>query len=512
MPGSRKALFRVPGSKAAIRCLFPAILILGLGPACFAGRAEDAPPPPKREFRGVWVASVVNIDWPSKPGLSRSDQQREFLSLLDWTRQLHLNAVILQVRPSCDALYPSPYEPWCEFLSGTMGQPPEPYYDPLRFAIAEAHRRGLELHAWFNPFRARHHSAKSPIAPNHISRLRPDLVRKYDGHLWLDPGEPAVQAHTLRVILDVVKRYNIDGVHLDDYFYPYRNAQGDDFPDDPSWQDYLNGGGTLDRADWRRQNVDHFVAKVYREIKQRKPWVKFGISPFGIWRPGFPPQIRGKDAYAELYANSFKWFANGWLDYFSPQLYWKIDAPGQAYPVLLSWWAAQNFQDRHLWPGNNVSNIDYGEWKPEEIVRQIQITRRVPKATGNVLFSARSLINHTNGLAEALLRHCYQEPALIPASPWLSRKHPLPPELHVQNDPQRKMLLLEWRPAKSEKEVWLWTFQTQRRSQWTTEILPGNQYRRLFPLDSPKLLPTRIAVSAVNRYGQASPPRILVLK
>ncbi len=218
--------------------------------------ATILPPKPMREFRGVWVATVNNIDWPSKRGLSTAEQKAELLAILDRAAQLKLNAIIFQVRPACDAMYASKIEPWSEYLTGTMGKAPEPFYDPLEFAIEEAHKRGLELHAWFNPFRALHPSAKSPIATNHVSKTKSDLVRRYGKHLWLDPGERDVQDYTLSVVLDVMKRYDVDGIHFDDYFYPYKEKNGGgaemDFPDDASWKKYGARSG-LSRDDWRRR-------------------------------------------------------------------------------------------------------------------------------------------------------------------------------------------------------------------------------------------------------------------
>ncbi|MBU6410991.1 MAG: family 10 glycosylhydrolase, partial [Verrucomicrobia bacterium] len=267
--------------------------------------AAVIPPPVAREFRGAWIATVANLDWPSKPGLPVAQQKTELIALLDRAAQLKLNAVIFQVRPMCDAMYASPLEPWSAYLTGVQGRAPQPFYDPLAFAIDEAHKRGLELHAWFNPFRVSSPQARLPLALDDIARTHPELVRHYGDLLWLDPGEPAARQHVLDVIMDVVKRYDVDGVQFDDYFYPYPQSDASgrelDFPDAASWRRFGAGRG-LTRGDWRRQNINRFIQSVYQNIKAVKPWVKFGVSPFGIWRPGNPPQIKGFDAYAKLYA------------------------------------------------------------------------------------------------------------------------------------------------------------------------------------------------------------------
>jgi len=330
---------RLISQQLMVRIRFLAVFI-GLLPAMsFAARetyrsTSVTPPPPAREFRGAWIATVANIDWPSKPGLGVAEQKAELIALLDRAAQLKLNAIIFQVRPACDAMYVSPLEPWSEYLTGAMGRAPQPFYDPLAFAIGEAHRRGLELHAWFNPFRALHPRARSPVAPNHISRTHPGWVRKYGDQLWLDPGEPAARDYVLSVVMDVVRRYDVDGVQFDDYFYPdpEKDTAGRElvFPDDATWRKFGLPGGFLSRDDWRRANVNQFIQRVYQSIKAVKPRVKFGVSPKGIWRPGYPQQIRGMDAYAKIYADSRKWLANGWLDYFSPELYWPIEPKEQS--------------------------------------------------------------------------------------------------------------------------------------------------------------------------------------
>jgi len=459
------------------------------------------PPPPAREFRGAWLVTVANKDWPSKPGLPVAEQKAELIELLDRAVQLKLNAIIFQVRPSCDAMYASSIEPWSEYLTGTMGEAPQPFYDPLAFAIEEAHRRGLELHAWFNPFRALHAQAKSPVSPNHISRTHPELVRQYAGQLWLDPGEPFVRQYVLRVVMDVVKRYDVDGVQFDDYFYPFEKDPAGrvlDFPDEATWEKY-GLPNRMERGDWRRQNINQFIQSVYQSIKAAKPWVKFGVSPFGIWRPMNPPPVRGMDAYATLYADSRRWFASGWLDYFSPQLYWSTEAPQQSFPVLLDWWARQNAQGRHLWPGLSAANT--GEkWGPGEIARQIAATRRQPGAGGEIFFHLRNLTDNA-ALAEVVRTACAQ-PALVPASPWLDSLPPGKPKLTVAEN-SRSSLGLQWETADSPARLWVLQFRTNQV--WTTEILPAARTNWSFAKPAPDL----VSISAVDRADNLGSPAAL---
>lgn len=455
-----------------------------------------------REFRGAWIASVGNIDWPSKAGLTSQQQQTELLALLDKAVALRLNAVVLQVRPGCDALYASKLEPWTEYLTGTMGRAPEPYYDPLAVAVAEAHRRGLELHAWFNPFRARHAAAKSPAASSHISKTRPELVRKYGALLWLDPGEALVHEHSLRVILDVVRRYDVDGVHLDDYFYPYpektATKQIVPFPDDQSWRKYQKSGGKLTRDDWRRDNVNRFVRRLYSTVKAEKPWVKVGISPFGIWKPGHPPGIRGMDATQEIFADALKWFRAGWVDYLAPQLYWSIDAPEQSFPVLLKWWAEQNAAARHLWPGLSAATIGPGR-NADEIIRQLQLTRAQPGASGSLQWSIKALHQNRDGLADKLVRQINQTPALIPASPWLDKSVPARPQVAFGQDAAKTVSVFQWVMPDGSSPGW-WLVQMRVNGAWQTELIPGSQMNRSFR-GATGALPELISVAAVSRYG-----------
>jgi uncharacterized lipoprotein YddW (UPF0748 family) len=471
--------------------------------------APDMP----REFRGVWVASVSNIDWPSSKNLSTSQQQQELTALLDRAAALHLNAIVFQVRPAADALYASKIEPWSEYLTGTQGKAPDPYWDPLEFAARESHKRGLELHAWFNPYRARQEGAKSPLAPNHIARTNPSLVKKYAAFLWMDPGEKAVRERTVRVVLDVVKRYDIDGVHLDDYFYPYpergRRGRGElPFPDNVSWTRYQKSGGTLSRADWRRQNVDQLVEALHDGIHQVKPWVKFGVSPFGIWRPGYPSQIRGFDAYEKLFADARKWLREGWVDYFTPQLYWPTTKPEQSYPALLQWWVGENAMGRHLWPGNFTSRAGgpgASAFPVSELVEQIRVTRAQPGATGNIHFSMKSFLLNQASMNDSLNSGPYAGIALIPATPWLVQAPPSVPQLQLTERYGAPAVAITSVGATT---AWQWLVQVRTDTGWVSSVVPATT--TVVPLPADGTL-SMVTVKAYNRLGVESPPASLSL-
>lgn len=514
--GSRRGLPRseIAGYPLAAIATLALLLLAGCAtkptpPSKPAASAENPPAAP-REFRGVWVATVNNIDWPSKKGLTPTQQRAEIKVILDRAKAMRLNAVIFQVRPATDALYASQLEPWSEYITGKQGQPPG--YDPLTVWVEEAHARGLELHAWFNPYRARHHEAKSTLAKNHIANTHPDVVKKYGSMLWLDPGEPAAAERTLAVIRDVVRRYDIDGVHIDDYFYPYpvtkplppkapkdAKAEEIDFPDEPSWNHYRKSGGKLARADWRRQNVDQLVEKIYAAVHAEKPWVKFGISPFGLGRPDRrPPGISGFSQYDKLYADAELWLARGWLDYFVPQLYWRIEDKAQSYPVLLAGWVKENTAQRHLWPGLFTSKIDdtKNSWTPENITAQIAATRANPAATGHVHFSAVALTQDRKGIAQKLTA-LYAAPALIPASPWLGTGVPAEPKLeHVRGrvtaaSSSDAVTFAIWQRIGTE-----WRFSTQPARYNIVQVSPEAE---------------AVVVSAVNRLGNEGPRATLML-
>lgn len=488
------------------------LVLLLLCSASFAGASASSttwspsavkPPAAAREFRGAWIASVGNIDWPSRRDLTTEQQKAELLTIFKLAERLHLNALLLQVRPACDALYQSSLEPWSEYLTGQMGKAPQPFYDPLHFAVQEAHNRGIELHAWFNPFRSGHLTRKSAASPGHISKARPHLVRQYGNELWLDPGDKAVHDHTLAVMLDVVRRYDVDGIVVDDYFYPYpiKDSAGKTvpFPDTPSWRAYQNAVGRLTLEDWRRENVNVFVQQLYARVKAEKSWVKVGISPFGIWRPGNPPSVKGLDAYAVLYADSLKWLRQGWLDYSAPQLYWNIDAPEQSFPELLKWWAAQNDRKRHLWPAISANRIGASR-TADEIINQVRVTREHSRADGSIHWSIRAFLRNAGAITDALAYGHYSSPALVPASWWLDSIAPGAPKLNVEQTANG--LALSWQAGGTEV-VAQWVVQSRKGNEWSLEILPGA--RKTFTVETADV----VAVSAVDRCGNQSAPAVV---
>lgn len=467
---------------------------------------KDVQPQALREFRGVWVATVANIDWPSKQGLSTEEQKRELIEILDKTRELNMNAVVLQVRPACDAIYESKLEPWSYVLTGEMGKAPEPYYDPLQFAVEECHKRGLEIHCWFNPYRALHPSYKGELPENHISKLNPKIVRKYGDHLWMDPVAKETQDHSINVIMDVVKRYDIDGVHMDDYFYPYKSYDnGADFPDDDLWEAYKKEGGKLDRADWRRDAVNKFVERLYKEIKAEKKHVKFGLSPFGIARPGSPPEVTaGFSQYDELYADAQLWLNKGWVDYYTPQLYWRIASP-QNYLYLLKYWMEENTHNRHMWPGLYTSKYVGDPATVEEIATQIAATYFLG-ATGNVHFSMKPFLTNVNKVNDSLTRKggVYEKQALIPASPWLDDEAPAKPSIKLTDENETTKTLAITPASGKEDDVRVYSVYTKKGAAWTLNVHSATETTVEVAADDKGVFPSHISVATVDRNGNES--------
>lgn len=464
----------------------------------------DGPPVAPREFRGVWIATVANIDWPSKRGLPAAQQQAEIRQLLDTAVDLRLNAVVLQVRTSADALYASTLEPWSEYLTGVQGQ--SPGYDPLAVWLEEAHARGLELHAWINPYRARQSGGRSTPAASHVSRSHPEWVRSYGDQLWIDPGEPAAAEHTLAVCRDLLSRYAVDGLHIDDYFYPYPvqdAAKVDvDFPDEPSWSRYLSQGGRLTRADWRRENVDRLVERLHALVRELRPAARVGISPFGLPRPDLRPAgIEGFSQYDKLYADVELWMARGWLDYLAPQLYWPRAQKPQAFEPLLRAWQGLNPQQRHVWPGLFTSRAvtDAAGWTPEEIAAQIEICRSAPVSGGHLHFSMVPLAQNRRGLTQQLRQGVYAQAALPPATPWLDAPPCGPVTLLRLADGQLQLVTQNGAPARL---FALWRRATHRgEAGWRLAVVPPHGR---VPTPEPGETLVAQALNALNLEGPAA--------
>lgn len=478
-------------------------------PPAQPGVPLDLPEPP-REFRAAWVATVANIDWPSRPGLPMQAQQAEALAILDCAVQTRLNAIVLQVRTSCDALYESSLEPWSEYLSGEQGR--HPGYDPLAFWIAQAHARGLELHAWFNPFRARHNSARSPAHEGHVSRTQPQWVHRYGDLQWMDPGDPQAAQHTLAVVADVLKRYAVDGIHIDDYFYPYPvrpvGAPPTDptieFPDDRAWQQAQASGSAqgLTRAQWRRRNVDDLVRGMHEQVRRIKPQARFGVSPFGIGKPALrPPGIAGFSQYDQLHADVERWLEQGWMDYLAPQLYWPRAQTAQAFGVLLDYWRQQNPRGVHVWPGLYTSRIQDAapSWMPEEIEGQIQHVRQVAPGTGHLHFSMVALLKDRRGVASQLRQGLYAESALAPATPWLASPQAPTVRLQLQSQGARVTVQAQGSPTTARLLVW-----QKQAGRWSWRLHPTSQLR----LEQEGL--QALAVAGLDAAHNQGPRRVLV--
>ncbi|MEW9554286.1 glycoside hydrolase family 10 protein [Nonomuraea sp. NPDC050783] len=370
---------------------------------------------PKRQLRGVWIATTMNIDWPAKPGLSQARQKADYVKILDAAVARRLNAVFVQVRPASDAIYKSSLEPWSKFLTGTAGK--DPGWDPLPFLIDEAHKRNLEFHAWFNPYRAAYESDVSQLPANHPARRHPGWVVKHGGRLYYNPGLPQVREHVVKVVTDVVDRYDIDGVHFDDYFYPYP-GEGGPFADQAAFTKYGKGQKL---ADWRRGNVDKLVAEVDEAVHERKEHVKFGISPFGIWRnKAQDPDgsaTSGMSAYDSIYADARSWIEDGTVDYVMPQLYWPRGFKAADYRELMPWWAgAVKGSDVHLYIGQALYQVGANQsWsKPGELAAHLTLNRKHPEVKGDVYFSAKNLLANPLGAMDRVVKGGYARPALLP--------------------------------------------------------------------------------------------------
>ncbi|MDX3612445.1 family 10 glycosylhydrolase [Streptomyces europaeiscabiei] len=403
--------------------------LLAAGGAAAGTAIAGGEPSPRRradegELRGMWLATVSNRDWPSAPGLTADQQRAELLTHLDTAVARRLNAVIFQVRPTADALWPSPHEPWSQYLTGTQGK--DPGWDPLGTAVEEAHARGLELHAWFNPYRIALHTDPSRLVASHPARKNPGWAVPYGGKLYYNPGVPAVRAYVRKAMLDAVRKYPVDAVHFDDYFYPYPVA-GQVFDDDAAYDRY--GGSFPNRAAWRRDNVDRLVRETAAEIKVIRPGTQFGISPFGVWRNAETDERgsatrAGVQTYDDLHADTRKWVRENWIDYIVPQLYWSAHPLDQQVPanyaVLLPWWAeVARGSGTRLYVGEALYKAgdpaQPAAWQdPAELSRHLTLAKKHPELRGHVFFSAKEVKEDKIGAMARVVADHYRQPARTP--------------------------------------------------------------------------------------------------
>lgn len=441
---------------------------------------------PKREMRAAWIATVENIDWPSSPNLTTEQQKAEMITLLDAVSAYNLNTIVFQIRPDADALYYSELEPWSEWLTGKQGNAPNPYYDPLQFTIEEARKRGIDVHVWLNPYRAIQNIDKCKPAPNHVSNTHPEWMLTYGKKKYFDPGIPEVRNHVAKVVSDIVSRYDIDAIHFDDYFYPYKIA-GEEFPDEKSFKKY--GAAFQNKDDWRRNNVDLIIQQLHDCIKGIKPSVEFGISPFGVWRnkkndPNGSDTRAGVANYDDLYADILKWQKEKWIDYVTPQLYWHIGKEVADYAILAKWWAEHSYGCK-IYIGQAIYLIDPASkdqsWRSsDEIIRQISLNRSIPNIQGSMLYSAKFLKKDPMSLKENLLQQHFTFPALTPENPLVMPIVPgLPTEAIAKKE--GKNLILSWKKQQDNTLFVVYRFKKlqRRKIDKPDKILSVTSYQKL---------------------------------
>lgn len=433
--------------------------------------------PPKREFRGVWIASVANIDWPSRKGLPTAEQQQEFVNILDNHQRLGINAVFVQVRAASDAFYAESEEPWSEWLTGIQGKAPAPFYDPLAFMIEHAHERNMEFHAWLNLNRGTHASATS-VSVNHITRIHPEWFLSYGGYKVYNFGIPEVRSYIVNTVLNIIRNYDVDGIHFDDYFYPYPVA-GKRISDQATFRQYGRGFNRIE--DWRRDNVNLLVKEISEAIKKEKPYIKFGISPFGVWRsrdkdPEGSNTTGALSSYDDLYADSRLWAREGWVDYIVPQVYFSFGHTTVPYKPMVDWWT-RNKGDHHLYIGLGSYRVGEKnrEWSSaSQIMNQVRTNAQTPGVSGSVFYSSRSLMPTSHRLSDSL-KNYYRYPALPPVMEW-KKADPLPrPEVTALARTDSAQVRIQWRiPDEYEEYVRSFVIYRYKRGEKRTLEDPRN--------------------------------------
>lgn len=476
---------------------------------------------PKRELRGAWVASIANIDWPSAKGLSSNLQKEEFIHILNHHQKRGINAVFVQIRAASDAFYAKSKEPWSEWLNGKQGVAPVPFYDPLEFMIEESHKRGMEFHAWFNLNRGMHKNASS-VLESHVTRLKPEWFLSYDGYLLYNFGIPDVRNYILKTITDVVENYDIDGVHLDDYFYPYK-VNGEELQDLETFAQHKNGFTNIE--DWRRDNIDTIIKDLYLSITTKKKWVKFGVSPFGVWRNASEDTEgsltkAGQPSYDYLFADTRKWARMGWVDYLAPQIYFAFESQYVPYASTVNWWR-KNHGDRHLIIGHAVYKVGDGiGWdKPDQLARQIQYNRLFKEISGSIFYNTSSMVKNTMGVADTL-QSFYSSPALQPLMPWKDNEAPLPVKLLKAKVDIENNVKLEWEYPYAISDLRgfvLYRFEENKQIDLNNTLAiqkivydPSVRYfEEVLPVEGSKYT---YVVTAIDRLNNESEPSLIKIK
>ena len=460
--------------------LLTAILVIFFS-GLHAQQLKKSPLLPKREFRGAWVATVANIDWPLGMNKTTEQQKKELKTLFDKLRATGINAVMFQIRPAADAFYGRGFEPWSKYLTGQQGRAPNPYYDPLDFAIAEAHKRGMELHAWVNPYRATKDTNYAALSPEHITNKQPQWFFEYDGMKLFNPGIPEVRKYILKVILNVIKNYDIDGIHFDDYFYPYQ-IKGQEINDQDTYRKYGKDFKTIE--DWRRDNVNQLIAMLSLGIKRQNFRIKFGVSPSCIWanksQDPDGSETQGGDTYFQLFADTRKWIKEGWIDYINPQIYHAQTDKAINFNILVDWWSYHTY-NRHLYIGQAPYRVLSNHYKdfqnPNEIPSQINYLRNNPRVQGSVYFSAKSLIANPLGLADTLIANYYYYPALPPVMIWKDAIGPNKPKALYAGKHNGSIILRWKKPAPSKDKEPVYGY-----------VIYRNDKSRMIDVENPKLI------------------------
>ena len=450
----------------ALKPLVPVLSILLMAVAATGCKAAELPAEPgklgelehpRQDFRGAWLTTVVNLDWPVSYDQPVEEQKADAIAMLDSLKDIGINAVLFQVRGESDAFYASAYDPWSHWLTGEQGRAPDPFYDPLSFMVREAQSRGMELHAWLNPYRVERRKGMYPLAGSNVSRREPGWILEFasrpgEYYTMLNPGMPEVRDYVTNVVVDILRRYDVDGIHFDDYFYPYSPVTDED-----SLTFLEHHNGIEDIEDWRRYNVNELVAQVHDSIQAIAPHVTFGISPFAI-RKNTDAGTNAFEGYYRLYADGLAWLEQRTIDYINPQLYFELEHPRAPYAPLMEYWArVARENQRHMYAGLAPYRIlPPNDWTLEQALAQLRLNLDNGHVQGNIFFRTEHLIANPKGYTDVLRNELYRYPALTPSLPWKSQDRPPPVERLSASWSDDGRVILAWaKPDPSQAESYM---------------------------------------------------------